>query len=75
MARRLFTFVNTHTVIKAERFLRGAGVEVEVIPTPKGISSECGMSILVDEGQVREAFEVLKKGDLEVVKVYEWNGE
>ncbi len=75
MARRLFTFVNTHKVIKDERILRGHGLEVEVIPTPKEISSECGMSLLVEEGKFQEAQQVLKNEGVEVVGVYEWDRE
>ncbi|RLD97332.1 MAG: hypothetical protein DRI92_05840 [Aquificota bacterium] len=75
MARRLFTFVNTHAVIKAERILRGIGLDVEVIPTPKSISSECGMSLLVSLDRAKEALEVLENGGVEVVGVYEWDEE
>lgn len=73
MARRLFTFANTHRVIRAERILRGHGLGVEVIPTPKEISSECGMALLVEDGEFQEALEILKTEGVEVVGVYEWD--
>ena len=75
MGRRLLTFRNTHKLIKAERVLRGRGVEVEVIPTPKEISSECGMSLLVEEEEFQEARHILKNEGVEVVGVYEWDRE
>ncbi len=70
MGRRLLTFINTHTVIKAERILREEGVPLEVIPTPKSYSSECGMSLLVDESGIERALEVLKEGGVEVKGIY-----
>jgi len=75
MARKLFTFSNTHRVIKAERILRAHGLGVEVIPTPKEISSECGMSLLVGVGGSQKAWEILRKEGVEVLGVYEWNRE
>jgi len=41
----IITFQSTHHVLKAEKILLAAGVEFDIIPTPKDISSECGMSI------------------------------
>jgi hypothetical protein len=35
-------------VLKAEKALLGQGVPIDIIPTPKDISSECGMSIRID---------------------------
>jgi hypothetical protein len=44
----IITFQSTHQVLKAEKILLAAGVKFDIIPTPKNISSECGMSIRVD---------------------------
>ncbi len=75
MVGRLLTFVNTHRVIKAERLLRGSNLEVEVIPTPKDISSECGMSLVVKEGEFQRALDILAEAGVEVVSVHEWKRE
>ena len=48
MHYHIFTFNSTHHVLKAEKLLLGKGIKHEIIPTPKDISSECGMSIRVD---------------------------
>ncbi len=43
----ILIFRNTHEVIKADEILDKANVKREIIPTPKFISSECGLSIKV----------------------------
>jgi len=73
MAKKLFTFVNIHALIKAERLLKEKGLSVELIPTPKTISSECGMSLLVDECIVDKVQEVLGKAGVEVTGLYEYS--
>ncbi len=73
MGKRLLTFVNTHTVIKAERALRMLGFDVEVVSTPKEISSECGMSLLLKGDQLQEVLDALRREGVGVVGVYEWS--
>lgn len=48
MPFHIFTFNSTHHVLKAEKLLQGRGIRHEIIPTPKNISSDCGMSIRVN---------------------------
>lgn len=48
MPFHIFTFNSTHHVLKAEKLLLGKGIRHEIIPTPKNISSDCGMSIRVN---------------------------
>lgn len=72
MARKLFTFVNIHALIKAERLLKARDLSVELIPTPKTISAECGMSLLVDECDVDKVREVLEKAGVEVTGLYDY---
>lgn len=43
----IFTFPSTHHVLMAEKLLLAEGTLLEIIPTPKSISSDCGMSIRV----------------------------
>jgi hypothetical protein len=38
-------FESTHKVLKAEKVLIEKSIKFDVIPTPKDISSECGISI------------------------------
>jgi hypothetical protein len=40
-----FIFATIHDVLKAERTLKDAAVDVEVIPVPRVLSSDCGVCI------------------------------
>ena len=48
MPYHIFTFNSTHHVLKAEKLLLGKGIKHEIIPTPKDISSDCGMAIRIN---------------------------
>ncbi len=41
----LFLFKNTHTVMKAGRLCYKNNIKAKIIPTPRGISSDCGVCI------------------------------
>ena len=45
MSRLLLLFDATRAVIRAEKLCRQQGVSCEIIPVPKKISPQCGMSI------------------------------
>lgn len=42
-------FESTHKVLKAEKLLIAAGVKFDIIPTPKEFSTDCGMSIRLNQ--------------------------
>ncbi|HHN48261.1 MAG TPA: DUF3343 domain-containing protein [Bacteroidales bacterium] len=46
----ILTFASTHQVLMAEKLLLAEGIPHDIIPTPKNISSDCGMSIRVRTG-------------------------
>lgn len=48
MHNKVLTFQSIHHVLKAEKILLDAGFKFDIIPTPKNISSDCGMSIRFD---------------------------
>jgi hypothetical protein len=41
----ILIFTTIHDVLKAERTLQGAGIDVEVLPVPRSLSSDCGVCI------------------------------
>lgn len=47
MTHCIIVFESTHQVLKAEKVLLQRGIRHEIIPTPKDLSSDCGMSIRV----------------------------
>ncbi len=38
-------FTTFHEVLKAERLLRSHGLDVEIVPVPRGLNSPCGACI------------------------------
>ena len=57
----LLLFRNTREVIKAEAACRSAGLPLQVIATPKHISSECGMCLQLDRVDGDQALSLIKK--------------
>lgn len=43
--RILLTFDSIHDVIRAEKILLAEGLYCDLVPTPRHISSDCGMSV------------------------------
>jgi len=50
-------FEHSHATIKAEEILRSCGFQIEITPTPKEGSAECGMSILVKKEYLKKRFQ------------------
>lgn len=45
----LITFFSTHQALKAEKRLKSKIEKMDLIPTPREISSECGFSVLITD--------------------------
>jgi len=58
------TFSSVHYVMKAERVLKEQGFKVCLIPTPREISSDCGISLEILEERVDIIKRFLKKNNL-----------
>ena len=56
----LVTFFSTHHALKAEKILKKDHENIDLIPTPREISSECGFSVLIRESSAEP--ESLLKG-------------
>jgi hypothetical protein len=71
MAGGTALFFTIHDVLRLEKELKGRGVEVRMIPTPRHLSSDCGTALsygLEDAGKVRDAIRDL---GLEVQGIHE----
>jgi hypothetical protein len=60
----LFVFDTTHDTVKAEKLLLENRIEVEAIPTPTKISSNCGISLLCQTRDYDIIDSVLEKNDI-----------
>lgn len=67
----ILTFANTRAVIQAERELKEVKISYQVIPTPRHISSECGMCLKIACDKIDQAREVLNSKNIRVVNTYE----
>jgi hypothetical protein len=59
--------------MKAEKLLKGKGIKIDLIPVPREINSDCGVSIEVDEGIGEEALLLLEKSNIAVLECYTKN--
>ena len=56
------TFHSTHSVLKAEKLLKEAGLEgVRLVPVPSQVSSDCGVTVRFAATDVARAAEVLRQ--------------
>jgi hypothetical protein len=66
MSRLLLLFDATRAVIRAEKLCRQNGVSCKIIPVPKKISPECGMSIEIKEEDRGRVAALLDEAGLQV---------
>jgi hypothetical protein len=52
---------STAHAIRAEKVLIGAGFEIKMIPTPRQLSSDCGMALRFDRGDEEQVAAVLEQ--------------
>lgn len=60
----LFLFQSTRQVVKADRLLKSNDVKHKIIPVPREISSECGMSIKVEDNLKEIVKDLLKNNGI-----------
>lgn len=68
----VLTFNSTHHAIHTEKLLKRAGVDAEMIPTPREITASCGLSIKFSTGMLDRVMEVIDAGELDksIMKLY-----
>jgi hypothetical protein len=69
MMKAIITFQSTHQVLKTEKLLQKEGVDFDIIPVPKEISSDCGMAIRVEMESIKRIEGILEKNTI-VYKTY-----
>jgi hypothetical protein len=57
----IIVFESVHSTLSYEKELREAEIPYQIIPTPRGISTDCGLSIIITPDQ----WESLVSGPLE----------
>jgi len=67
---RVAIFHSVHKVMKAEKLLKLARVEMMLIPVPRELSSDCGLAIRFAEAVEPQVLAVLEEAELPPVELY-----
>lgn len=65
MKRAVFLFHTTTSAIRAEKELKKAGLEVKLVPTPRELSSDCGIALQIEAGQAEAGARLLAEAKVE----------
>ncbi len=71
----IFIFNSIHRVMKAERILKKAGVKFILMPVPRQLTSDCGLSIKYTGDRYAEIRDALVEHFSNKVLAYEKAGE
>lgn len=63
-------FHTTSAAIRAEKVLRQATLEVKLVPTPRHISSDCGLAVRFNWGDQEHVVTVLESAGVEIAGVH-----
>lgn len=69
----LITFYSTHYALKAEKVLKDNGFTVDLVPVPRKLSSNCGISMSLSWGNKANAVEILKSNNVRIEKIHRWD--
>jgi hypothetical protein len=64
-------FSSIHFVLKAEKLLKKEGIGVETVPVPRKISSDCGIAISFDPGDVARVRDLLSQKKVRLEGIYQ----
>lgn len=66
---------SVHYVLKVETEALEQGIPVELIPTPRQISSDCGMAVKFYEESLERLLGLTAKLSMPAGRVYRWSGD
>ncbi len=67
----LFLFKNTRAVIKAQQVAVKSEIPCNVVPVPKEVSAECGMSLEVSSEHAESMVTVLQSAQIAFTRFYQ----
>jgi hypothetical protein len=56
--------------MRAEKLLKGKGIQIDLIPVPREISSDCGVAIELSADSEEEAFHLLEENKVSILECY-----
>ncbi|GAB4255836.1 MAG: hypothetical protein Kow0092_01300 [Deferrisomatales bacterium] len=63
-------FHSIHKVMRAEKVLKGAGLDVRLMPVPRQLSSDCGLSLAFPSPQRQAVEEALQAAGCPYEELY-----
>ncbi|MEQ8236981.1 MAG: DUF3343 domain-containing protein [Syntrophomonadaceae bacterium] len=67
----VFTFISTSQALKAERVLKQASIDFLMMPTPREISTSCGLAVKVASEDLGNSLEILQQNRVQVDGAYQ----
>ena len=68
--KSVFLFESVHRVMRAEKVLKEKGIEVDLIPVPREISSDCGVAVELSQESEEKAFIILSENRISMSECY-----
>lgn len=66
----VMVFETTHHAIAASRFLKDKNYKIDVIPTPRKVTNNCGFAIKFIEEDLEKIKEHIKASDIKIEGIY-----
>jgi hypothetical protein len=64
------TFNSTNHTLKAEKLLLEEGINLIVIPTPREISTSCGLTIKLFQDDLLKSLKILRDSHVDIANTY-----
>jgi len=64
-------FHNSSSAIRAEALLKRAGMQPRLIPTPRELSSDCGVALRFARENVEEVASIFSEAKIEAAGIFE----
>jgi len=66
----LICFESTHQALYMEKVLKFHNIDFDIIPTPREITSSCGLSIKADDNALDSILRLIEDKNLEILGIY-----
>ncbi len=70
MQHSVMLFYSMNDVFRTEKLLKQEGVATKLIPVPRHLSSDCGISLRFDGLEEARVRVILEKGQVEIQGIY-----
>ncbi len=70
MQHSVMLFYSTSSALQAEKLLKREGIATKLIPVPRHLSSDCGISLRFDGLEETRVRVILEKGQVEIQGIY-----